>query len=319
MGEFIMLKEGKDNKLGYRAKILADSIAGGVRLTTMEVTFPRFILAEFNTHRQFSRNSASSRAIPVKKRLKSTFLSPFVPEAFGKNKSGMQAEEDVSGWKLRAARWTWHMAAWTATFYAWIFSKLGVHKQHANRIIEPFLWHTVIVTASEWENFFNLRAHPDAQPEIQKIARMMKEAMDNSTPEPLMEGDWHLPYIDEQDYEESMGNPSCTIDYEWLAKLSTARCARVSYLTHDTKKRDVAADLRLHDRLASSGHLSPFEHSAMVDPYMEDKFCGNFRAPWRQYRKMIPGEDVFRTPEQELKELMKSLKDLGEKLEAKKC
>src|SRR5690606_5541952 len=101
--------------------------------------------------------------------------------AFGMNKRGMQAGEPVQGWRAKVARWAWLTAAYTACFFAWVFSKLGIHKQWANRLLEPFSWHTAIISATEWENFFNLRCHPDAQPEIQTIARMIRDAMNAST------------------------------------------------------------------------------------------------------------------------------------------
>lgn len=286
--------------MGYKAKVLVDSIADGVRVTTLEITFPRFILAEFNTARVFSRNSASSRAIPVNKRIRSVLSDPFIPETFGANKKGMQSEENIQGWKAHFARYTWLLAVYFGCFFAWVFSKLKIHKQWANRIIEFACWHTVIVTSTEWENFFNLRVHPDAQPEIQKIARMMKEAMNESKPIRRLEGDQHLPLIWEEDISAAYelfrrkfgGNPDESWIDEILFKISAGRCARVSYLTHDGR-RDIEADIALCDRLLSAGHLSPMEHCAMVDTELKG-FCGNFRAPWKQYRKMIPGEDVFR-------------------------
>src|SRR5690606_38587141 len=239
----------------YQVKILADSDAGGVRLTTVEATFPRIILAELNTHRMLSRNSASSRAIPVKKRIKAVLSCPFVPEAFGANKAGMQAGAKLGGWKARFARWTWVLAAYAACAFAWVFSKLGVHKQWANRLLEPFSWHTAIISATEWQNFFNLRCHPDAQPEIRRIAEMIRDAMAANEPVPLAEGDWHLPLIEACDFEAVeqtlQEGESFYVLWERLVKTSVGRCARVSYLTHDGR-RDIQADIALCDRLAQS-------------------------------------------------------------------
>lgn len=297
----------------YSAYILADSISDGVRLVTFQVTFPRFILAEMNTHRVISKNSASSRAIPVKKNIKKVSDNPFIPEAFTKNQRGMQAEEALAEDESLKARMTWLDAKDRAVSAANTLRDLKVHKQHANRILEPFAWHTVLATATELENFFALRCHPDAQPEIQKAARAVRHALANSTPEHLLPGQWHLPLIREEDQ---------SLELTEKIKVSVARCARVSYLTHDGK-RDVSKDLELYDRLVTGGHMSPLEHVACVmqdreappfspmwrtrkgstkfgnelresDFELEGYFCGNFRAPWLQYRKMVHGEFVFK-------------------------
>lgn len=284
----------------YSVKILCDSIAHGVRLTTMQVTMPRFILAEFNTHRMLSRNSASSRAIPLARRIQEVVNNPFVPEAFAANQKGMQAGAELNENDQKAARETWLKASRTACEQALQLSEVGVHKQWAARILEPYLWQPVVVTATDWDNFFNLRIHKDAQPEIKKVAELMKKALFESTPNILDDGEWHTPYITEQDIDESCNNPTCTVDEKWLAKLSTARCARVSYNTHGANKRDIEADIALHDRLIESGHLSPTEHIAMVNESLMDgapytpAYCGNFRLPWQQYRKMIVNEKVFK-------------------------
>lgn len=303
----------------YEAAVLADSVAGDdVRLTTMVCTFPRFILAEYNTHRVFSRNSASSRAIPVKKRIQMIEEDPFVPLAFGKNKRGMSSTEDLQGEDAKEAERAWREACEDAVRHARKLADLGVHKQFANRILEPFAWHTVITTSTEWDNYWSLRISEFAQPEIRKVSEAMKVAYDASTPKRLYLGEWHLPLIFEQDIKEytikdEFGDD--VINYEELAKISCARCARVSYLTHDGV-RSLAKDFELFDRLASAGHMSPFEHAAVAGElktyweggakdfevhYKEDwfaltderDFIGNFRAPWVQYRKMIPNEEVY--------------------------
>lgn len=278
--------------MSYEVKILCDSIARGVRLTTFMVTMPRFLLAEFNTHRVISRNSASSRAIPVEKRIAMLESDPFVPEAFQMNIRGMQAGAILDPIAQAMAKRIWIQASKAAIRYAKLLAKIGVHKQWANRLLEPFAWHTVICTATEWENFYALRAHPDAQPEIQIVARMMREAQDASTPNSLAVGEWHIPFITAEDIDQSCGNPTCTVDDEWLVKLSVARCARVSYLTHDTNKRDVEKDIALHDSLMASGHMSPFEHCAQV--CLDTNYTSNFAYPWKQYRKFIPNEAVFK-------------------------
>lgn len=279
--------------MGYEAKILADSIAvsTGVRLTTLLVTMPRIVLAEFNTHRMLSRNSASSRAIPVEKRIKMVRDDPFVPEAFGKNQKGMQAAEDLSPEATHpitgfTAEQIWRFSAFDACARAQMLAELGVHKQLANRILEPYLWHTVVVTATDWSNFFALRRHKDAAPEIQKPANLMWDAMEASTPREVVDGDWHLPFVEGVDRPELVkGGWSM----EEIAKISCARCARVSYLTHEGR-RDPMADFKMaNEKLAPSGHMSPFEHAAT--PFIAFD-SGNFRG-WKQLRKFLPNEDDF--------------------------
>ena len=293
--------------MSYEAKVLCDSITypwpkrpkDGVRLTTLQVTMPRIVLAEFNTHRVLSRNSASSRAIPVEKRIAMWEMTPFFPEAFLANQRGMQAGEPLDYMLQQKAKSTWLSACRSMIVHAQDLARLGVHKQWANRLLEPFAWHTVICSSTEWENFYNLRRHKDAQPEIHHSADLMFEAQDKSIPLVLGPGDWHMPFLTDQDINESCGNPECKVDDAWLVKLSVARCARVSYLTHDTNKRDTAADVALHDRLQASGHMSPFEHCAQVVDERDEEditpwIASNFSYPWKQYRKFLHGEAVFR-------------------------
>lgn len=300
--------------MSYEAKVLADSMSpDGVRLSTIQVTLPRIVLAEFNTHRALSRNSASSRAIPVEKRITMIEEDPFVPEQFGRNQKGMQATQTLEHKEAVDARFVWLSAKEKAVGYARDLAKLGVHKQLANRLLEPFAWHTIICTATEWANFFALRCHPDAQPEIRKAAEMMREAMLLSTPKTVPYGAWHLPLINEDDIEEMKATvgaalfqspevalPRLDAAMEKWCKVSIARCARVSYLTHDGR-RDQEEDLKLYERLVTSGHLSPLEHVArpmegtdlegrVAEEGAENTFCGNFRG-WLQHRKLVPGED----------------------------
>lgn len=242
------------------AKIIADSISPrGYRLTTMEVTFHRFVLAEFNTHRRFSRNSASSRAIPIRKRLAEVWNSLAWPMEWGSNRPGMQAGAELTGWRLVACRVIWKLASLTAIAFAWLLHLMGLHKQVANRLLEPFLWHTAVVSSTEWENFFAQRCSPLAQPEIRAVAEAMRAALTVSTPNPLQPGDWHLPYVDGVDWVDACGDMSV------LQKFSVARCARVSYLNQDGKRNGVS-DIALYSRLlmADPPHASPFEHVARI-------------------------------------------------------
>lgn len=288
--------------MAYSAKILADSISPeGVRLTTFEVTFPRLVLAEVNTHRVLSRNSASSRAIPVKKAIRMVREDPFVPESFVRNQAGMSGDFDLEDWKATAAKITWHGAKWAALGAATILERLELHKALANRILEPFKWHTAIITATEWDNFLALRTDKNAQPEFRKIALEMQRLLQDRIPIELQYGEWHLPLVDRFNdiavFPSDMTGP-VKVNWELGKKLSVGRCARVSYLTHDGK-REPDKDVELHDRLKGNGHLSPFEHVATPLPLKNPasrknryNWSGNFYG-WHQYRKDIPHEDNF--------------------------
>jgi hypothetical protein len=260
-------------------KIIKDSISSkGVRLTTFELKYPRFILAEFNTHRVFSRNSASSRAIPVLRLIKDILKEPVTPVFWGKNKSGMQADEEVSGINLFLCKFLWRAASFSAIMFAYVMTKLGLHKQITNRIIEPWMYTKTIVTSTEWNNFFELRSHKDAQPEIKTLSDKMREVYLRSVPNKLNYGEWHLPYITDIEF----------IDYplDDCIKMSAARCARVSYLTHDGKIPNKEKDFSLYDDLVGSVpiHASPTEHQAT--PTKDTKFYKNFRG-WKQHREDI--------------------------------
>ncbi len=261
--------------MAYAAKVLLDSVSpAGVRLTTMEVTFPRFVLSEFNTHRVFSRNSASSRAIPTSKLIERVESDPVFPLEWGRNKAGMSASEMLADAEVDGGKRIWLDARDAAVAQARRLMDLKVHKQVLNRILEPFLWHVGIEKTSECDNYFRLRCAPNAQPDIREAALRMREALEASTPHAVAMGAWHLPLI--QDDERAL-------DAELLKQLSAARCARVSYMTHEGS-RDPAKDLELYERLRSDRHLSPFEHVAT--PLPQATFDANFRG-WRQFRAEI--------------------------------
>lgn len=261
--------------MAYSARVLLDSVSSnGVRLTTLEVTFPRFVLAEFNTHRMFSRNSASSRAVPTSKLIERVERDPAVPLEWGLNKSGMSAIDVLSEEAAGAATRAWLDARDDAVAHARQLLDLKVHKQELNRLLEPFLWHTVIVTATEWANFFELRCAVNAQPEIRAAALRMREAVKVSVPRPIVSGQWHTPLLQQDEV---------ALDVEVRKQVSAARCARVSYLTHEGV-REIAKDLELYERLKSDRHLSPFEHVAT--PSGDANFHANFRG-WIQMRSEV--------------------------------
>lgn len=231
---------------------------------------------------------------------------PAMPVFWGKNQAGMQAREELLAGDARAAKNQWLAACDDAVARARKMCEIGAHKQIVNRLIEPWMHINVVVTATDYANFYALRRHPDAQPEIKALADAMWEAQQASTPVPLVPGQWHLPYFDvRKDVNLLPTRPDGdTAPWsEWFSalavKVSVARCARVSYLTHDGKQPSVEEDLELYERLVGSAplHASPAEHQATPDTREIDHRWsapwehGNLRG-WRQYRKMLPNENV---------------------------
>lgn len=265
---------------GFKVEIIRDSVVDGAtpsRLTTFQLRYPRLIHSEFMTHRVISRNASSSRAIPVEKMIKQVREEPAMPVHWGKNQPGMQARAEVEA--IDEAHALWMSAAKQAASTAEQMMEIGLHKQVANRILEPFQFISVIATASDWSNFFALRCHPDADPNIQHLANMMKQAYDSSITEELGDNDMHLPYIrsDELPF----------LSPEEAVKCSVARCARVSYLTHDGENPDMKKDLELYERLAGATppHLSPLEHQARGA--LQPDLNGNLNWRWMQFRKCL--------------------------------
>lgn len=290
----------------YKCEILADSMnPQGDRITTFRLTYPRIIHAELMTHRMFSRNSASSRAVPFEKMVKMVEEDPFIPIAWQFDHKGMQGNEyvteesDYGG--IEARNESWLQAKDFAIQQAKDLSSMDTTKQLCNRLLEPFMWHTVLVTATEYTNFYELRCpkiyhaatglyyksvkdwnnvdkdiqytglsclHPDNQSQaeihIQAIAEMMWDAYNESTPKKLKAGEWHIPFGDKFNIEIAADTlPKNMTTEESVIKIATARCARISYETlGDNPKIDYEADIKLHDRLLLDKHLSCFEHCA---------------------------------------------------------
>ena len=269
--------------MSYEATILADTVSpAGVRLTTFQLCMPRFILAEFNTHRVLSRNAASSRAIPVRRRTLDIRARPVFPVEWGANKRGMQASGVLDAETEYKASTIWGDILDASVVAAEKLDALDppVHKQVANRVCETYAWVPVVATATEWGSVFAQRAHPDAQPEFRVLAEMMLEAYRASE---STERRHHLPYVDDAAaaWASDWDGPSYISSS--VEKISTGRCARVSYKTFDGRT-DPLDDIRLHDDLAAASppHASPFEHPcvALDDP---DVWCGNVRG-FCQYR-----------------------------------
>ena len=263
------------------AEIVADSISpSNQRITSFVCVFPRFILSEFNTHRMLSRNAASSRAIPTKKFLEQIINDPVFPIHWGKNQSGMQAFLELDEEKKQSAKKIWLEARDKMIDSVSKLQELGLHKQITNRLLEPWFNATVIVTATDYENFFKLRINKNAQPEIFELATLMKKEIDKSIPKKVDIGCWHIPFADKH-----INNVP---EEKNLLKIGVARCARVSYLNFEGVI-DYEKDYALHDQLKNDGHWSPFEHCAT--PCSEsNRTYGNFSG-WKQYRKFFKEEN----------------------------
>lgn len=249
------------------ATVICDSARDGIRLISVECVYPRIIHAEVIRHRVFSNSVSSSRATPVETLIKN---ATYTPRHWTLNQPGMVGVACADEDKIAAAEHHWNSARAEAIARARELARLGVHKQHVNRILEPFSFVRHLITSTEWDNFFALRLAPDADPEIQDLARAINGAIDSSTGTYRLA---HAPYVscDEQD----------RLGYEVSQRVSAARCARVSYMKHNGKKPTLSEDLALFERLHTSGHWSPMEHTAtFVDA---DVRFANFQG-WRSLR-----------------------------------
>ena len=289
------------------AKIVGDSISQSKRITTFELEYPRFIHSELMTHRVFSRNAMSSRAVPIEKMIEQVMNSPAKPIHWGKNQAGMQAKDELEGEALNAMKTCWRDAAVIASEIAEDMNKVGGHKQIANRILEPFQTMKTVLTSTEFENFYWLRNHEDAQPEIKKLAEEMLKAHEESKPISIIPGEWHLPYYGEHG---ALFGSFSDEELENAKAISASCCAQVSYRKLDDSLEKA---LNVYKRLVESEpiHASPFEHQATpmkimnCDYYTDaiwealgqegvthmDKdqniWSGNF-AGWIQHRQLIP-------------------------------
>jgi thymidylate synthase ThyX len=250
-----------------RAHIICHSVSpNNERAASLQLRYPKFIHGEFLTHRKFTRNSSSSRAIPVRRLIADCISDPVNPSFWGKDQPGMQAAEELTGEALVAVKTWWARARHEAVQAASIMAASGAHKQIVNRIIEPFSHINTVVTSTEWANFRELRCHEAAMPEMHELADSIMDALANSTPVLRRPGEWHLPYVRSNEIDDHGGitDPTCI-----LRKVSVARCARVSYLTHEAKASTVEEDAALYDKLVGSRprHASPAEHQCTPDVY----------------------------------------------------
>lgn len=293
------------------ATVIADSITPyGVRITTLELEYPRFIHAELMTHRVFSRNSASSRAIPIKTMLDTIMFNPAMPIHWGKNQAGMQAKEELEQPQKIRAQALWNTAKTAAVKYSDQMHEAGVHKQIANRITEPFQHMKVVVTSTEWNNWDWLRYHADAQPEIKELARKTIDARTNSIPQKLNAVEWHVPYVqtkrNDVGWLEYYDEHNREISAHQAIMISASCCAQTSYRKSDSTLEKAET---IYKRLIESEpcHASPVEHQACVVDFDYAKignsqtwptgithvdrdgefWSGNFRG-WVQYRQLVP-------------------------------
>ena len=289
------------------AIILADSISpNGIRLTTFQLTYWRAIHSELMTHRMFSRCAQSSRATPIKKNIEAVLNNPWRPAVWTANDKGMVAKQNIPEDIVPVVELAWKTAAKSMATIASALEQIGVHKQVVNRLLEPFSSINVVVSSTDWNNFWKLRCAKDADPSMQLLANTMKEAFDASEPKKLFTNDWHLPYIDREKDMELVKKQFPSLE-EWeikesiFPKISAARCARVSYKTFDGTT-SIKQDIELCDRLIKNNHMSPLEHIAKPDIYVTEtekniqhwlhsEEHGNFRG-WRQLRKMMPNEYI---------------------------
>jgi len=282
--------------MGVSAKVVADSTAFGSRIITMEIELHRMILPEFNTHRTFSRNFQSSRALPLARQRDLIKEDPATPVWWGKNQRGMVAQAELGNIQKARAQGLWQAACEHMIHIHELMEEEGVHKQIANRLLEPFMYTKGVVTATydNFKAFFKLRCAEDAQPEIKALADAMRDAVLSSIPRKLDEGEWHLPYVDLETFEGTL---------EEAVKVSVSCCAQVSYRNLDDS---LDKALVIYDMLNLNGnggnpHASPCEHQAVVSEMMfsveqDDPFAfhpqdvevaGNLEFPWFQYRKQL--------------------------------
>ena len=296
------------------AKVIKDSISpDGVRIITLELEYPRIIHSELMTHRVFSRNSASSRAIPVSKVIELVESNPAMPVHWGKNQAGMQAKEELDDLSKESVRQLWLESAKQAVSIAKVMADIGGHKQVVNRILEPFQHMKVVVTSTEWANWDWLRDHPDADPTIHALAKEMKRVRNESTPEELFYGEWHLPYVTserskvyaERNYFDEHGEP---ITLEQARMVSASCCAQTSYRKQDGSL-EKAEDIFKKLVESEPCHASPVEHQATPAERSDTRlemfeegithrckdywtWSANFRG-WIQFRQLIPNNAKY--------------------------
>lgn len=277
----LLLKPNNINPYtGYTAQVVKHSVGwlpSHLPMLTFYLRYPRVIHAEMMTHKDFSRSASSSRAIPVARMLKQVWNDPAIPIHWGQNQPGMQAERELPVWKRNFMRNLWQLCARVVCVFVWVAMKMGLHKQTANRLLEPWQWMHVTLTTCKLANFFHLRIHKDAQPEIRHLTILMQASQRRSTPVVLQKGEWHLPWIEAEDVilarqyvaaDLHIDMPSASDErvVALLKKMSAARCARSSYANFNGE-RNIVSDQSTFSKLVESTpvHASPCEHQATPD------------------------------------------------------
>ena len=304
-------------KGGIVARVVAASQSAycDTKMTTFEIEFPRFILAEVNTHCMLEKNAASSRAIPVAKMLENLKENHATPIHWGKNQAGMVADKEVDAEIAQKAKELWESAFATVDGICYEMIDLGIHKQVANRLNEPFQIVKMVISGTEWNNFFYLRMHEDADPHFQELARCMYEAASKAEYETLYEDEWHVPYV--RTYREANGkryyldNNGDYISAFTARQVSASCCAQVSYRKCDDsiEKAEAVFDKLNIGSKTKPAHASPTTHQATpmnlptdvktrpdmwpegvthIDRYY-DCWSGKLKN-WIQFRKLIANE-----------------------------
>lgn len=294
--------------------ILASGGPSGPPIYTLRLRYPRIIHAEVMTHRKFSRNARSSRAVPVERMIDEVRTSPFVPWHWSRNQKGMQGYDYITVGEGAEARAVWYQAVMDAVRHAEKLADpqgLSLHKQIVNRLLEPFMWIDTLITSTDLENFLWLRDHKDTEPHLQDLARLVKDALDGCEVKQLAPEKWHLPYITEKDRDyacfDAVFDAKTPDFWSFLCKISAARCARISYAPFDGDA-SYTRELERYDSLVKSDriHASPLEHQATPDGqasfsagvykpdgpnWLNPHLHGNLRG-WVQFRKTIPNESA---------------------------
>jgi len=297
-------------------------------VSTLLLHYPRCIHAEFMTHRLFSRNAASSRAIPVERQIQAILDDPYIPLVWGANQKGMQSSEECSelistmkGEEYTREAW-WLTARDYAVEMARGYAKAGYHKQIVNRLLEPFSHIIVVCSSTEWSNFLALRDHKDAEPHFQLLAKEVRKCLENDPVQDLKPGKWHLPFITESDWDEAAAFARHTnyiypntensltsreVALQLLIEKSVACCASTSYKTVEGFDMDQEKAHAIYTKLVKSDlmHASPLEHVCQTDDWFDHNTKDGILRAWsgwgnpnqhgnfvgfRQYRKMLPGE-----------------------------
>lgn len=262
------------------AEMVCDSVSPhtGRRITSAVVRLPRIVLAELNTHAALAKNSASSRAIPTATFRQRVLANPYIPWRWPINGKGMVPKEYAApdSWRSRFATFAWKGGLVVASLAHRLLERIGVHKEIANRLLEPWMWTEVLVTATDWDGFFAQRCHPAAADGVRAAATVLRALLETHQP---TETTLHLPYV--QKHEDG--------DMRTLFMASARRCRRVSYMRQGvvvSLEEDAAAGAE--GLLENPPHLSPYEHAAMALP-TNDRHA-KFSGGWKSGRHIF-GED----------------------------